>query len=675
MGVPNTPGQPIMARLGAYLRDHRLVMALDNFEHLLDAAPLITDLMDQSESLTVLVTSRARLNLSGEHVFPVRPLASDASVDLFGQRAKAITPGFDLTPELLPTIDAICTQLDRLPLAIELAAARIAVLAPAALLDRLSDPLSLLTGGPRDAPDRQRTMRSVIAWSIDLLPAEVQVLFRRLGVFVGGFTFEAAAAVTGVDNDVLDGLETLIASSLLTTSPAAGGVPRFAMLETIREFALDRLTASGEEATARSRHAAHYMRATESELPNQDGPGVRAAHDRIEADMQNCRAALTWSLERGETEIGIRLAGALWRTWLYNSAFDGGAWQERTTEGRLWLDKTLARRDGLPLSVVTEALAGAAQLANLSHDFLAAQSWAEELQARAQAQPYAYATFWAGMIMGHLAAGRQEYDTARAWYVQAIQAAPGIRNPESGLSQVLAMKADAERLSGHDTDAIADFEHSMALARVSGNSFAISLAAAYFGRFLHQRGDLQRATRILGEALASNLHERRFDAATSTAVEITRIAIEAGFATRAVAVVAAARPLPTIYFGGIESIHDDEVARAVQGLSSRADAAAPDDSLPIDWHDVLTEIEALAQAIGERAAQGEIPRQVSRFGLTPRELEVTKLLAAGRSNRAIAEQLSLSQRTIEHHVLHILTKLGLESRSAVAAFAVRNDLA
>jgi DNA-binding CsgD family transcriptional regulator len=329
----------------------------------------------------------------------------------------------------------------------------------------------------------------------------------------------------------------------------------------------------------------------------------------------------------------------------------------------------------LPLPVVTEALAGAAQLANFNHDFLAAQSWADELHARAHAEPFAYATFWAGMILGHLAAGRQEYDTARAWYVQAIQAAPGIRNPESGLSQVLAMKADAEHLSGHDADAMADFEHSMALARVSGNLFAISLAAAYFGHFLHQRGDLQRATRILGEALASNLHERRIDAATATATEIARIAIEAGFDTRAMAAVVAAHPLPTIYFGGLEPIHDDEVARAVQALSSPAGAAAPDDSRPIDWHDVLTEIEALAQAIGERATQGGGTQRAALFGLTRRELEVTKLLAQGRSNRAIANTLSISDRTVAHHVLHILTKLNLESRSAVAAFAVRNDLA
>jgi predicted ATPase/DNA-binding CsgD family transcriptional regulator len=673
MGAPNTPGQPIMTRLGTYLHDHRLILALDNFEHLLDAAPLITDLMTQSESLTVLVTSRTRLNLTGEHVYPVRPLANDASVDLFGQRAKAITPGFDLTPELLPTIDAICGQLDRLPLAIELAAARIAALPPTALHDRLSHPLPLLTGGPRDAPDRQRTMRSVIAWSNDLLPGEVQVLFRRLGVFVGGFTLDAAAAVTGAGTDVLAGLEALIASSLLNTSPAVGGVPRFAMLETIREFALDQLTEHGEDAGIRSLHARYFAAAIEAELPNQDGPDLRGAHDRNEADLQNCRAALTWSLERGEAEIGIRLAGALWRTWRYVSTIDTRPWLERITEGRAWLARTLAMREGLPLPVLVEALAGAAQLAAFTGDVATAQAWGDELETRVQAEPLAYGRFWSGFVLGHLAADRQDYETSRRMYLQAIQAASAIRNPESGQAQALNAMANMNVRAGDDVAAITSFERALPLARTAGNPFAIAMVAGDYGRFLHERGDLPRAVRLLSESVDSLLDQRFADNARSNVAAVAFIALETGRTERAATLLAAAEPIPNFRYYGLMPIKDDTLVRAAALTEDATWVGARAAGLAMGWDAIRTELEDLAQDLETRPAsiRGE-PR--AQLGLTRRELEVTKLLADGRSNRAIADALCISDRTVAHHVLHILTKLNLESRSAVAAFAVRNHL-
>jgi len=255
LGVPEVPGEPLLKRLQALLVERRLLLILDNIEQLVDAAaPVVAQLLGTCPDLTVLATSRVRLGVAGEQVLPLGTLRLEAARQLFQERAGAQGPRLALTEETPSVIDAICEKLDRLPLAIELAAARAAVLPPRALLARLEHRLSLLTGGPRDAPARQRTMRDTIGWSYDLLDSEAQRLFRRLRVFVGGFALETAAAVAGDGADVLNGLTRLVTASLVSPTAGAGDEPRFVMLETIREYALEQLGTSGEEGEVRHAH-------------------------------------------------------------------------------------------------------------------------------------------------------------------------------------------------------------------------------------------------------------------------------------------------------------------------------------------------------------------------------------------------------------------------------------
>jgi predicted ATPase len=247
LDVPDVTGQSLLRQVGAALAERRLLLVLDNLEHLLNpTAPLLAALLTTCPGLTVLATSRARLEISGERVMPLPPLDPETARTLFVQRAQAADPGFNITTENAPVIAAICDRLDRLPLAIELAAARVNVLPLPALLARLDHRLDLLTGGPRDAPDRQRDMRAAISWSHDLLSEPEQVVFRRLGVFVGGFTLDAAEVVADEDANVLASVSALVASSLVTPVEGARDEPRFTMFETIREYALEQLIASGE---------------------------------------------------------------------------------------------------------------------------------------------------------------------------------------------------------------------------------------------------------------------------------------------------------------------------------------------------------------------------------------------------------------------------------------------
>ena len=360
--VRDTRGRPIEELLQEYLRAKSLLLLLDNFEHLLDAAPLVADLLAAAPRLKVLVTSREVLRLRGEHVYAVEPLAVPplahlpplerladyASVTLFSERAADAAPGFHLTPDNAAAVAGICARLDGLPLAIELAAAHVRVLPPADLLVHLDHRLVVLTHGARDLPTRQQTLRAEIGWSYDLLTQAEQALFRRLAVVVGGATLEAIAAVVGsgrleigdervesgegqgsISNpqspiSLLDGVESLVAKSLLIRREGAAGEARFGMLETIREYALERLRASGETEAVRQAHAAYFLRLAETAEPHLEGVQQVEWLDRLERDLDNLRAAIQWPIQSGDVESGLRLAVALHRFWNVRAYFAEG---------------------------------------------------------------------------------------------------------------------------------------------------------------------------------------------------------------------------------------------------------------------------------------------------------------------------------------------------------------
>lgn len=360
MGADSDPGE----RLRAFLAPRRLLLLLDNFEHLLRAAPLVADLVGAAPGLKVLATSRAPLHLSHEREYPVEPLeaparnalpplddlARTASVALFVARARDAKPAFALTAVNAPAVAEICRRLDGLPLAIELAAARVKLLAPEALLGRLENQLELLTGGARDVPGRQRTMRGAVAWSYDLLVPEERELLDRLSVFAGGFTIEVAEAVCGAEGlDLLDGLGSLVDKSLVRCRDLEDGATRFSMLEVVREFACARLEARGAADEARLAHGRHFLRLVEEAQPHLVGADVAPWLERLVCEHENLRAALALLLARSPAE-GMRLAAALWQFWYARSLY---------TEGRMWHMRALELGAG-PAAVRATLLKGLA---------------------------------------------------------------------------------------------------------------------------------------------------------------------------------------------------------------------------------------------------------------------------------------------------------------------------
>jgi predicted ATPase/transcriptional regulator with XRE-family HTH domain len=356
LGVRERPEQTVRDALTTHLAGKRLLLVLDNVEHLLPAAPLVADLLGACPALRVLTTSRAPLRLSGEHLYPVSPLevpdpgrlpsladlGQIAAVRLFVERVRAVKPDFVLSEANAPAVVEIVRRLDGLPLALELVAARVRVLSPAALVTRLDRSLPLLTGGAQDLPQRQRTLRDTIAWSYDLLQPNEQTLVRRLGVFAGGCTLEAAEAVSCLDEPiaVLEGIETLLGASLLQSSEQ-DAEPRFQMLETVREFALERLNQNGEEPATREHHAHFFLDLAELTSPGiviSDSSTSMETADQallgvIDREHDNLRAALAWSRETGDHSTLLRLAGALAYFWYYRGLLN---------EGQHWLSQALA---------------------------------------------------------------------------------------------------------------------------------------------------------------------------------------------------------------------------------------------------------------------------------------------------------------------------------------------
>ena len=367
LGVPPTPGRRLVDSLVTHLAGKELLLVLDNVEHVVAAAPEIAAVVAGAAKVRVLATSRVPLRIQGEREFHVVPLplpAPDAPVDellhspavqLFVERAREIRGEFELDRETGPLAAEICRRLDGLPLAIELAAARARLLSPAALLDRLEDRLGFLTEGSADAPSRQRTLRATIAWSHDLLDERERTLLRRLAVFQGGCSLEAAEAVCG--GDVLGALTLLVEHSLVVTRWSELGEPRFELLETIADFARERLAESGETAELARRHAGHFAAFAEAVEPSRYSDARAPWLRRLEADRANVRAALAWSAEHDEADVGLRILAALW-LWWWTSFVEGWSWSERLLRLPSASRATAARAGALFTAEICSAGAG-----------------------------------------------------------------------------------------------------------------------------------------------------------------------------------------------------------------------------------------------------------------------------------------------------------------------------
>jgi predicted ATPase/class 3 adenylate cyclase len=487
-----------------------LLLVLDNFEHVIGAAPFVAGLLGRCPSLTVLVTSRAVLHLAGEREYPVPPLAVPdtahlpppddlarmESIELFVERAQAVRPDFALTADNAASIAQICARLDGLPLAIELAAARISILTPSAIASRLEQSLGLLAGGARDLPARQQTLRGAIAWSYDLLEPVEQVYFRGLSVYAGGWSLENAEAVCDPDRslgvDVLGALGSLVDKSLVRRSDTAGEEPRFRMLQVIREYGLERLQEAGEFTACNDRHLAVFARLAERAEPELTGPEARMWLDRLEVDHDNIRAALRWALTAGHVETGLLFAGRLWRFWHLRGYLG---------EGLAMIDELLASPAGEGHSPGrAKALNGAGGLAYWKNDFATARSRYEEqltlnrdLGDRAGlAEAHYNLGFLAAIPGDHDEAVRQYEAALTLWRETGDEA--GIGGVLLGLALVQYLQRDFERA---DATAIEAIDH----ARRTGDSYREASALGIRIRTAIALGRLEVARETGGQAL------------------------------------------------------------------------------------------------------------------------------------------------------------------------------
>jgi predicted ATPase/class 3 adenylate cyclase len=461
--------------LGEYVGDRRLLFVFDNFEHLLEAVPPLGDLLARCPNAKALVTSRQPLHLSAERQYAVPTLAEAEAIDLFYARSVESGPA--------DVVAAICRRLDCLPLAVELAAARTKVLSPAAILERLERSLPLLMGGPRDAPERQQTLRATIAWSHDLLSADEQRLFAGLSVFAGGCTMEAAETVCGADLDVL---ESLVDKSLVRRSG-----DRFWMLETIREFAQERLNETGDDEDFRGRHTAYFLELGELAKPELRNRSSSNWLDRLQAEHDNIRAVLGEALEHGRPDVALRLGGAVWLFWQTR-----GYW----TEGRRWLESALAASADGDRDLRIGGLWGAGLLAVWQGDLERGRSAADELLALAAETDSSGARAIAVHIAGIVASHRGDWDLSAQLNTEAAQLARELGDSwmlsvaVNNLGDIAVNRGDYER-------ALELFEESLAIGRERQDQDRLARAFLNLGLTTLMLGDVQRARSLLRDGL------------------------------------------------------------------------------------------------------------------------------------------------------------------------------
>ena len=711
LGVQVRNDHPAAGSVASFLRHRRALIVLDNVEQVADAAPQLAELLSLCAGVKVLVTSRAPLRLRGERVVPVPPLptpdptclpalevlSSYAVVEIFVQRARDVQSDFLLSPENATAVADICHRLDGLPLAIELAAARTHILPPVALLARLQRRLPLLVGGPRDLPTRQRTMRDTIAWSHDLLTPEEQAVFRRLAVFAGDFDLEAAEVaagpaagypVAGMDAHphslpshgdpqptaaVLDLVSSLVDKSLVQRQPGtrraeAGGEPRFGMLETIREYALERLEASGEAEAIQWRHATHVLALAEAAEPQLTGPEQGAWLDRLEDEHPNLRSALGWALERGEAGIGLRLAGALERFWDHRSHW---------SEGRRWLEALLASGQGASTVVRAKALCTAGVLAIEQGEYGPAESFLAEGLALSRQGGDDHGTAFTLNALGSVAIYREEFERAETLFIESLGLLRRV-GERAGIAALLGQLGYVALLRGELAKAAADFADSLALYREVGSELGAGRMLCLMGRALLEQGDRARAGALFREGLSRTREAGNKIYVVECVEGLAATAVTAGAVEHAARLWGASEALREaigVPVPAVDLPHHRRYLSILADHPDRAVAAARSAGreMPLDL------------AIGEALVHG-LPATspppldscplppVALPNLTAREREVLRLLAAGHSNQTIADALYISLPTVKGHVSNILAKLGADSRTAAVSQAHRLGL-
>ena len=753
-GLQEVGERPLLVSLKAYLQDKHALLLLDNFEHLVAAAPLVAELLAASRQLKVLVTSRAALHLSGEHQFQAPPLElpdpkrlpdlesllNCEAVALFTQRVRAIKPDFMLDNDNAQAVAELSVRLDGLPLALELAAARAKLMTPQMMLAQLAgarhmSSLRLLTGGARDLPERQQTLRNTIEWSYTLLTTDEQRLFCRLAVFTGGCTFQAAEAVCDYDSglpvDVFDGLASLVDNSMLRQVELGNGLPRLAMLETIREYGLERLAESGELDSVGRAHAAYCLELAEEAAPKLKGGEQQIWLNRLEIEHDNLRAALSWSLGQGEIEIALRIGGSLWWFWFVRG---------HLTEGRRWLERALVEVAGAPTSPRANALNGAGVLAFYQGDIGQAGRLCGESLAlfRRMDDKAGIAAALNGLALvarsgGNLSAARIMYEEGLAllrqvgdeWGIAYSLAYLGVvahfqgdfilarslseqslakyreLGDEQGSAGPLTILGQANiKLGDHKTAGLA-LEECLAIARSLGDQRSSARALHNLGGVAFAEGDYTASRTLRQEALAilCNLGDRLL--ISQFIVESAELVAAQGDCMLTARLLGAAEALRESIGATLLPAYVDPYERAVAaaraGLSEEVFVAAWAEGRTMSPEQILAALEQPAMppqdlmasqsvaspsesttgmAGGVEAGQSPASsrQQAYSAGLSEREEEVLRLVALGLTDGQVAERLFLSARTVNSHLRSIYSKLAVSSRTAAVRHALDNNL-
>jgi predicted ATPase/DNA-binding CsgD family transcriptional regulator len=691
LGVSDAGPEPLVARLQTALRERRVLLVLDNFEHVLDAAPLVTDLLSVAPDIRFLVTSRARLRLSGEHEHVVPPLelvdlgeqvsyeaaAQSPAVQLFVARARAVQEAFALTEENAAAVAAICRRLDGLPLAIELAAARVKLLPPSSLLARLERRLPLLTNGGRDLPARQQTMRDTIAWSYGLLSEPEQRLFRRLAVFVGGCTLEAAEAIADEQGDlgfdVFDGITSLVEKSLLRPAPATGTEPRFTMLETVREFGLEQLAAAGELDHIRHRHAAFLLTFAAQRERTSFWYISTARLERFAADHDNLGAACDWLCEGRGGEDCLRLAAACAPYW-----FTRG----HLREGAARLHRALATAGATPSAAKGDVLNAAANLAIFKGDYQASAAFSQEALAIWDILGDARGRAASLFDLARVAEVEKQWDEAANLFDRAAAIYRDLGQTYD-LGRALSLRGGVAYAQGNLERAVQLEQEAAALFQQIGVLRWLGITEWFLGMFAASQRRFPEAARHYCDSLRTLIDVTDVVWLAKPLTGLSAIAAEHDDMASAARLLGAVDQI-LLDMGGRLFPFDrpayeraDSTARAA--LGEERFAAAHGAGQRLSRAALLAEAEAILAMAAQAERSGALPEHdtmdaAAAAGLTRREREVLGLLAAGHSDRDIAAALFLSHRTVMRHVSSILRKLGVDNRTAATRYAFEHQL-
>jgi predicted ATPase/DNA-binding SARP family transcriptional activator/DNA-binding CsgD family transcriptional regulator len=737
MEVPERPGAPLTDTLVDALGDRGLLLVLDNCEHLVEAAAQLGDtLLDSCPRLRVLATSRESLGIQGEVLWQVPPLSLPATTDgetgveglsryeavrLFVDRARLRLPDFGLTEANAGAVARICRKLDGIPLAIELATARMGALAVEQVAQRLEVSLGLLSGGSRTAEPRQRTLRATLDWSHDLLSDAERVLFRMLSMFAGGFTLQEAEAVCSggaiEEDEVLDLLGALVDKSLVVAGAAAGGAVRYRMLEPIRQYAREKLEESGEAPEVQGRHAAFFLALAEEAEPELAGPQQSAWVERLDEEHDNLREALSWALERGQADLGLRFGGALWRFWYQRGYLSEGiGWVERVLtggesaparvkalEGMGWMSQFQGEigraestyKEMLEISRELGDKGNVATALNSLGTVAAQQGDSERARALLQenmevlreleeegSSATTLKRFHVLNLLGYLAIYEEDdYARGTALWEESLELAREIGDPNhvgimlSNLGHPALLQGDYER-------ARALSEEALAFARELGSS-GVELAptaSLNLGLALLGLGEYERAATPLEKALVMSQDMGRKLQVIETLEGMASLAVALGKDARAARLwgaAEAARGVAGIALSpGERGLHEPYLAAA----RSRLGEAEWEEGLAEGRAKSLEEVAAYALSKEEQPAArtATVTEESSPYppsvALTPREKEVALLVAQELSNRQIASALTLSEHTVATHLRNVLKKLGLHSRDQVAAWVREHQL-